>query len=168
MRLYWVDAFFDKIEHSNFDGQNRISLDRITQISHPFGLTIFEGKSFWYKQWLAYKVSVQDNLFELKLLKREFISLSVTSTLVCCSCFNDAQVKRAKLAKITRRWWKINNWGYVLLLLFFEGYAYYTDWRLGGIVRVRKTDGGEMVIIRRGISHIMHVKSFSSHSQIGQ
>lgn len=43
MRLYWVDAFFDKIEHSNFDGQNRISLDRITQISHPFGLTIFEG-----------------------------------------------------------------------------------------------------------------------------
>lgn len=45
MRLYWVDAFFDKIEHSNFDGQNRISLDRITQISHPFGLTIFEGNS---------------------------------------------------------------------------------------------------------------------------
>ncbi|TNN64423.1 Low-density lipoprotein receptor-related protein 2 [Liparis tanakae] len=89
MRLYWVDAFFDKIEHSNFDGQNRISLDRITQISHPFGLTIFEG------------------------------------------------------------------------------YAYFTDWRLGGIVRVRKTDGGEMVIIRRGISHIMHVKSFNSNSQIG-
>ncbi|KAM7407483.1 hypothetical protein PAMA_003284 [Pampus argenteus] len=89
MRLYWVDAFFDKIEHSNFDGQNRLSLDRITQISHPFGLTIFEG------------------------------------------------------------------------------YAYFTDWRLGGIVRVRKTDGGEMVIIRRGISHIMHVKSFNSNSQIG-
>nr|XP_046260892.1 low-density lipoprotein receptor-related protein 2a isoform X2 [Scatophagus argus] len=89
MRLYWVDAFFDKIEHSNFDGRNRISLDRITQISHPFGLTVFEG------------------------------------------------------------------------------YAYFTDWRLGGIVRVRKTDGGEMVIIRRGISHIMHVKSFNSNSQIG-
>ncbi|XP_035811393.2 low-density lipoprotein receptor-related protein 2a isoform X1 [Amphiprion ocellaris] len=89
MRLYWVDAFFDKIEHSSFDGQNRLSLDRITQISHPFGLTIFEG------------------------------------------------------------------------------YAYFTDWRLGGIVRVRKTDGGEMVIIRRGISHIMHVKSFNSNYQIG-
>ncbi|CAG5865572.1 unnamed protein product [Menidia menidia] len=89
MRLYWVDAFFDKIEHSNFDGQRRLSLDRITQISHPFGLTIFEG------------------------------------------------------------------------------YAYFTDWRLGGIVRVRKSDGGEMVIIRRGISHIMHVKSFNSNSQIG-
>lgn len=49
MRLYWVDAFFDKIEHSNFDGQNRISLDRITQISHPFGLTIFEGSTFSLK-----------------------------------------------------------------------------------------------------------------------
>lgn len=44
MRLYWVDAFFDKIEHSSFDGQNRLSLNRITQLSHPFGLTIFEGK----------------------------------------------------------------------------------------------------------------------------
>lgn len=48
MRLYWVDAFFDKIEHSNFDGQNRLSLDRITQISHPFGLTIFEGNLSWH------------------------------------------------------------------------------------------------------------------------
>uniref|UniRef100_A0A4W4GV52 Low-density lipoprotein receptor-related protein 2 n=1 Tax=Electrophorus electricus TaxID=8005 RepID=A0A4W4GV52_ELEEL len=89
MRLYWVDAFFDKIEHSNFDGQNRLSLDRITQMSHPFGLTIFGG------------------------------------------------------------------------------YAYFTDWRLGGIVRVRKTDGGEMMIIRRGISHIMHVKSFNADLQTG-
>lgn len=60
------------------------------------------------------------------------------------------------------------NCGDALLLLSLEGYAYFTDWRLGGIVRVRKTDGGEMVIIRRGISHIMHVKSFNSNSQIGQ
>ncbi|GAA6077980.1 low-density lipoprotein receptor-related protein 2a isoform X1 [Tachysurus ichikawai] len=89
MRLYWVDAFFDKIEHSTFDGQNRLSLDRITQISHPFGLTIYGG------------------------------------------------------------------------------YAYFTDWRLGGIVRVRKTDGGEMTVIRRGISHIMHVKSFNADLQTG-
>lgn len=53
-------------------------------------------------------------------------------------------------------------------LLPVKGYAYFTDWRLGGIVRVRKTDGGEMVTIRRGISHIMHVKSFNSNSQIGE
>lgn len=55
----------------------------------------------------------------------------------------------------------------VFMLLSHKGYAYFTDWRLGGIVRVRKTDGGEMVVIRRGISHIMHVKSFNSNSQIG-
>ncbi|XP_066544684.1 low-density lipoprotein receptor-related protein 2a isoform X1 [Amia ocellicauda] len=89
LRLYWVDAFFDKIEHSTFDGSNRLTLDRINQMSHPFGLTIFGA------------------------------------------------------------------------------YAYFTDWRLGGIVRVRKTDGGEMTVIRRGISHIMHVKSFNANSQTG-
>nr|XP_042716703.1 low-density lipoprotein receptor-related protein 2 isoform X5 [Chrysemys picta bellii] len=89
LRLYWVDAFFDKIEHSTFDGLDRRTLERINQMSHPFGLTIFGG------------------------------------------------------------------------------YAYFTDWRLGGIVRVRKSDGGEMTIIRRGISNIMHVKSYDAHSQIG-
>ncbi|XP_025940300.1 low-density lipoprotein receptor-related protein 2 [Apteryx rowi] len=89
LRLYWVDAFFDKIEHSTFDGLDRRTLERITQMTHPFGLTIFGG------------------------------------------------------------------------------YAYFTDWRLGGIVRVRKSDGGEMTIIRRGISNIMHVKAYDAHSQIG-
>uniref|UniRef100_A0A8D0H975 Low-density lipoprotein receptor-related protein 2 n=1 Tax=Sphenodon punctatus TaxID=8508 RepID=A0A8D0H975_SPHPU len=89
LRLYWVDAFFDKIEHSTFDGLDRRTLERINQMTHPFGLTIFGG------------------------------------------------------------------------------YAYFTDWRLGGIVRVRKSDGGEMTIIRRGISNIMHVKSYDAHSQIG-
>uniref|UniRef100_A0A8C9EZD8 EGF-like domain-containing protein n=1 Tax=Pavo cristatus TaxID=9049 RepID=A0A8C9EZD8_PAVCR len=89
LRLYWVDAFFDKIEHSTFDGLDRRTLERIAQMTHPFGLTIFGG------------------------------------------------------------------------------YAYFTDWRLGGIVRVRKSDGGEMTIIRRGISNIMHVKAYDAHSQIG-
>ncbi|XP_014344907.1 low-density lipoprotein receptor-related protein 2a [Latimeria chalumnae] len=89
LRLYWVDAFFDKIEHSTFDGLDRRTLDRISQMSHPFGITVFGG------------------------------------------------------------------------------YAYFTDWRLGGIVRVRKTDGGEMIIIRRGISNIMHVKSYDANTQTG-
>ncbi|XP_019378305.1 PREDICTED: low-density lipoprotein receptor-related protein 2 [Gavialis gangeticus] len=89
LRLYWVDAFFDKIEHSTFDGLDRRTLERITQMTHPFGLTIFGS------------------------------------------------------------------------------YAYFTDWRLGGIVRVRKLDGGEITIIRRGISNIMHVKAYDAYSQIG-
>uniref|UniRef100_F7CLL4 Low-density lipoprotein receptor-related protein 2 n=1 Tax=Monodelphis domestica TaxID=13616 RepID=F7CLL4_MONDO len=89
LRLYWVDAFFDKIEHSSFDGLDRRTLERINQMTHPFGLTIFEN------------------------------------------------------------------------------YAYFTDWRLGGIVRVRKTDGGEMTIIRRGINNVMHVKSYDANVQTG-
>ncbi|XP_020846577.1 low-density lipoprotein receptor-related protein 2 isoform X2 [Phascolarctos cinereus] len=89
LRLYWVDAFFDKIEHSTFDGLDRRTLERINQMTHPFGLTIFEN------------------------------------------------------------------------------YVYFTDWRLGGIVRVRKTDGGEMTIIRRGINNIMHVKSYNANTQTG-
>ncbi|XP_029461540.1 low-density lipoprotein receptor-related protein 2 isoform X2 [Rhinatrema bivittatum] len=89
LRLYWVDAYFDKIEHSTFDGLDRRTLNRINQMTHPFGLTIFGA------------------------------------------------------------------------------YAYLTDWRLGGIVRVRKTDGGEMTVIRRGINNIMHVKSFDANSQTG-
>lgn len=148
MRLYWVDAFFDKIEHSNFDGQNRLSLDRITQISHPFGLTIFEGNKSWYKQ-LPCKVQEWVNFTDIHLN----CSLSFMSK------------EQLLLPASDKRWWMGS---YTLLLLPYEGYAYFTDWRLGGIVRVRKTDGGEMVIIRRGISHIMHVKSFNSNSQIGQ
>lgn len=33
---------------------------------------------------------------------------------------------------------------------------------------MRKSDGGEMTIIRRGISNIMHVKAYDAHSQIGE
>lgn len=40
-----MDAFFDKIEHSTFDGLDRRTLEHITQMTHPFGLTIFGGKS---------------------------------------------------------------------------------------------------------------------------
>lgn len=52
LRLYWVDAFFDKIEHSTFDGLDRRTLERITQMTHPFGLTIFGGKSVIEKYYL--------------------------------------------------------------------------------------------------------------------
>ncbi|XP_052581109.1 low-density lipoprotein receptor-related protein 2 isoform X1 [Peromyscus californicus insignis] len=45
-RLYWVDAFFDKIEHSTFDGLDRKRLGHIEQMTHPFGLTIFNDHVF--------------------------------------------------------------------------------------------------------------------------
>lgn len=47
-----MDAFFDKIEHSTFDGLDRRTLEHITQMTHPFGLTIFGGKSGIEKYYL--------------------------------------------------------------------------------------------------------------------
>uniref|UniRef100_A0A8C5KSR3 Low-density lipoprotein receptor-related protein 2 n=1 Tax=Jaculus jaculus TaxID=51337 RepID=A0A8C5KSR3_JACJA len=88
-RLYWVDAFFDKIEHSTFDGLDRRKLDDIEQMTQPFGLTIFQE------------------------------------------------------------------------------YVFFTDWRLGAIVRVRKADGGDRSIIRSGISNLMHVKTYDADIQTG-
>ncbi|OWK11616.1 hypothetical protein Celaphus_00003421, partial [Cervus elaphus hippelaphus] len=41
-RLYWVDAFFDKIEHSTFDGSDRKALTNVHQLTNPFGLAVFE------------------------------------------------------------------------------------------------------------------------------
>lgn len=65
--------------------------------------------------------------------------------------------------------WSFVSYFCIICYIFFKtGYAYFTDWRLGGIVRVRKSDGGEMTIIRRGISNIMHVKAYDAHSQIGE
>ncbi|KAM4859286.1 low-density lipoprotein receptor-related protein 2 [Thomomys bottae] len=88
-RLYWVDAFFDKIEHSTFSGLDRRELGRIEQMTHPFGITIFKDSVF------------------------------------------------------------------------------FTDWRLGAIVQVRKSDGGDMTVIRNGITNIMHVKSYDTEIQTG-
>ncbi|MBZ3890926.1 Low-density lipoprotein receptor-related protein 2 [Sciurus carolinensis] len=88
-RLYWVDAFFDKIEHSTFDGLDRRRLGHIEQMTHPFGLTVFKD------------------------------------------------------------------------------HVFFTDWRLGAIVQVRKMDGGDMRVIRSGITNIMHVKSYDISIQTG-
>ncbi|XP_015843100.1 low-density lipoprotein receptor-related protein 2 [Peromyscus maniculatus bairdii] len=88
-RLYWVDAFFDKIEHSTFDGLDRKRLGHIEQMTHPFGLTIF----------------------------------------------ND--------------------------------HVFVTDWRLGAIIRVRKSDGSDMTVIRSGINSVMNVKAYDAGLQTG-
>uniref|UniRef100_A0A8D1CWI3 Low-density lipoprotein receptor-related protein 2 n=1 Tax=Sus scrofa TaxID=9823 RepID=A0A8D1CWI3_PIG len=88
-RLYWVDAFLDKIEHTTFDGLDRRALNHLQQMTHPFGLTVF-GE-----------------------------------------------------------------------------YVYFTDWRQRSIVRVRKTDGGEMTILRNGVGNVMRVKIFETSIQVG-
>ena len=44
-RAYWVDAFLDRIQHSNYDGTNRVTL--ISGLDHPFSLTIAGNLVFW-------------------------------------------------------------------------------------------------------------------------
>ncbi|XP_053453877.1 low-density lipoprotein receptor-related protein 2 [Nycticebus coucang] len=47
LRLYWVDAFFDKIEHCTFDGLDRRRLGHIEEMTHPFGITLFKEHIFF-------------------------------------------------------------------------------------------------------------------------
>ncbi|XP_030630936.1 low-density lipoprotein receptor-related protein 2 [Chanos chanos] len=45
-RLYWVDALLDRIEHVNFDGNDRQAFSSTGQITHPFSLTIHADNLF--------------------------------------------------------------------------------------------------------------------------
>ncbi|XP_078669811.1 low-density lipoprotein receptor-related protein 4-like isoform X3 [Branchiostoma floridae x Branchiostoma belcheri] len=44
-RVYWVDAHLDRIETSDFNGRNRVQL--VSQVPHPFSLTVFDGYVYW-------------------------------------------------------------------------------------------------------------------------
>lgn len=44
-RIYWVDAFLDRIEHSFYDGSDRVVL--ISDLDHPFALTLEDQLVFW-------------------------------------------------------------------------------------------------------------------------
>ena len=47
-RLYWTDAFTDKIEYSSVDGTGReILLTAASGIDHPFGITISGDQIFY-------------------------------------------------------------------------------------------------------------------------
>ncbi|RUS81825.1 hypothetical protein EGW08_010417, partial [Elysia chlorotica] len=48
-RLYWADAFFDRIQHSGLDGSDLQSLSGHTVI-HPFGIAIYKDY-IYYTDW---------------------------------------------------------------------------------------------------------------------
>ena len=54
-RVYWVDAFLDRIEYSSYDGTGRVVL--INGLAHPFALTI-EGSLVFWTDWLDNSVYV--------------------------------------------------------------------------------------------------------------
>ena len=47
-RLYWADAFTDRIEYSSFDGTGReILLTVVSGLHHPFSITISGDQVYW-------------------------------------------------------------------------------------------------------------------------
>jgi len=44
-KLCWIDAFHDRIECSNFDGGERVTLYQ--NIPHPYGITIYNDMFYW-------------------------------------------------------------------------------------------------------------------------
>lgn len=40
-----------------------------------------------------------------------------------------------------------------------------SDWRINAVFRMRKRDGGENIILRKGIMGIMNVKAYSADIQ---
>lgn len=85
-----MDAFFDKIEHSTFDGLDRRTLERITQMTHPFGLTIFGGKSDIEKYYLLISKNfvhmmmceIKNTVFAILFLYRKLMKASVKICLI--------------------------------------------------------------------------------------
>ena len=52
-RLYWVDAYLDKIETSDLEGRGRKVLLRV---SHPYGVTVYNGILYW-SDWTTRSVA---------------------------------------------------------------------------------------------------------------
>ena len=50
-RIYWADAFLDRIEYSNVDGSSRILLEaHENNVVHPFSITLEADLVFWTEQ----------------------------------------------------------------------------------------------------------------------
>lgn len=70
-RVYWVDAFLDRIEHSRYDGMDRVTL--ISNLRHPFAVTI-EGSLIFWTDWDSNSVLVAHKQQALRVqVLREFL-----------------------------------------------------------------------------------------------
>ena len=70
-RVYWVDAFLDRIEHSFYDGSDRVVL--VGGLAHPFGLVLAGELVFW-TDWSDNSVRVTHSRQSLGVgVLREFL-----------------------------------------------------------------------------------------------
>ena len=55
-KLYWVDAWLDKVEVSNLDGTGRQLLYRGATVPHPFGVAVYNG-ILYFTDWATRAVA---------------------------------------------------------------------------------------------------------------
>ena len=63
-RVYWVDAFLDRIEFCFYNGSNRVELVR--NLQHPFAITI-EGSLVFWTDWEDESVKVTHKVSQIGL-----------------------------------------------------------------------------------------------------
>ncbi len=72
-RLYWTDAFLDRIEYSNVDGSGRVVLeDNATGLVHPFAITL-EGDLLFWTEWSENKVFYTHKLLSENLVLVDYL-----------------------------------------------------------------------------------------------
>ena len=79
LRIYWVDAFLDKIESATYDGRDRIThVDHLLSDSfHPYAILYFNGFIFWSNVLndTIHQAKVVENTLVNHLILRENIRL---------------------------------------------------------------------------------------------
>lgn len=65
--LYWCDAYLDKIERVDLQGNNRVIILDYLSLYHPFGLALF-GDTLYWSDWNngnVYKYNMTTSLHEV-------------------------------------------------------------------------------------------------------
>lgn len=70
-RIYWADAYLNRIEFCSYDGSSRVQLVR--NLRHPFAVTI-EGSLIFWTDWADDSVKVTHKLFQVgQFYLRQFL-----------------------------------------------------------------------------------------------
>ncbi|XP_069676734.1 low-density lipoprotein receptor-related protein 1 isoform X1 [Periplaneta americana] len=76
-KLYWCDAFLDKIERASLDGSNREIVYNGPQLDHPYGLAYFDHSIYWteFQKGTVHRKSLNSDDNSTETLSEEFSSL---------------------------------------------------------------------------------------------
>ncbi|KAJ9584470.1 hypothetical protein L9F63_021195, partial [Diploptera punctata] len=73
-KLYWCDAFLDKIERASFDGSDREIVYSGEELDHPYGLAYFDQAVYWteFQKGTVHRKSLASNDSKVETLSEEF------------------------------------------------------------------------------------------------